>query len=267
MFNAIIKGENCMRRWFGTVAFALVFAVSPVLAQLDDHPEPVPPKRTSQVKIGGGIGITSSWLSLDFAPINSVLASSNAATFSNGSLYLSGVHGYAYLLFVPNLRTGALGLGGSVESSALEAGTNTRRDVKLSVGMLGAMIEYVIPVVPRVDVAVGTMIGGGNMKLIMTRDDGGGKVWGDLWSEYGSSQPSADYSRTFEGSFFMVQPSLAVEVAVMRWLGLRVGASYLASAGNSWTLDDTYDVAGVPSDIKPQGVNFVAGIYLGTFIF
>lgn len=256
-----------MHRWFGLLAVACALVVSPILAQVEDHPEPVPPKRASAVKLGGGIGVTPSWLFLDLDPINRVLAAANAATFSDGSLYMSGIQGYAYILVVPNLRVGGLGAGGSMESSSLEIASNTRRDVKLSVSMGGVTIDYVIPVVPRVDITVGTMLGGGSMKLRMTRDNGTGKIWGDLWGELGGSAPASEYSRTLEGSFFLYQPSVTVEVALTRWLGLRVGGSYLGAAGNSWTLDDKYDIYGVPDEIRPKGFVLTTGLYLGTFIF
>jgi hypothetical protein len=256
-----------MRRWFILFAAGLALVVSPLLAQVEDHPEPVPPKRASAVKLGGGIGLSPSWLFLDMDPINSVLSSANAAPFSDGSLYMSGIQGYAYILFIPNLRVGGLGAGGSMESSSLEVATSTRRNVKLSVSMGGVTVDYVIPVIPRVDLTVGTMLGGGTMKLAMTRDNGTGKVWGDLWGELGGSAPAPEYSRTLEGSFFLYQPSVTVEVAVMRWLGLRVGGSYLGASGNSWKLDDQYDVAGVPDNIRPKGFTLTTGLYLGTFIF
>jgi hypothetical protein len=219
------------------------------------------------VKLGFAAGFSPSWLSLDLAPVNAVLAASNAATFSKGSLYMSGIQGYAYILFVPNLRVGGLGASGSMESSSLEIATNTRRTVELSVGVGGVTIDYVVPVIPRLDVTVGTMIGGGHMKFLMTRDNGTGKVWGDLWSDYGSGQPAAEYARTMEGSYFMYEPNVGVEVAVMRWLGVRASVGYLGTSGNSWTLDERYDITGVPDAVNPKGFRFSTGVFLGTFIF
>ena len=105
------------------------------------------------------------------------------------------------------------------------------------------------------------------MKLAMNRDDGSGKVWTDLWSDFGSPQPASEYSRTLEGSFFIYEPSVNVEVAILRWLGVRAGVSYVGMAGNSWKLDDRYDVTGVPDNIKSQGFKFNTGIFVGTFIF
>jgi hypothetical protein len=257
-----------MRRWFPLLAVVFTLALAaPVLSQIEDHPEPVPPKRASAVKLGGGIGIAPQWLFLDLDPLNSVLAASNAATFSDGSLYMSGIQGYAYIILVPNLRVGGIGAGGSLESSSLEQSTNTRRNVKLSVNLGGVTVDYVIPVVPRIDLTVGGMLGGGTMKLAMNRDDGSGKVWTDIWGELGSGQPAAEYTRTLEGSFFLYQPTVSVEVALTRWLGMRVGGSYLGAAGNSWKLDDRYDVVGVPDDIRPKGFMLTTGLFLGTFIY
>jgi len=99
------------------------------------------------------------------------------------------------------------------------------------------MVLDVIPVIPRVDVTVGTMLGGGSMKVAMNRDDGTGKVWGDLWSEYGSSQPATEYTRTLDGTFFFYEPTVAVEVALTRWLGVRGAGgwgTYSGSTGLLW---------------------------------
>ena len=52
-----------------------------------------------------------------------------------------------------------------------------------------------------------------------------------------------------------------------RFLGVRMEGSYIGAAGNSWTLDDRYDVSGVPDDIRPKGFTLTSGVYLGTFIF
>ena len=216
-----------MRRWCSLYVVVFLLAVQPVLAQIEERPEVVPPKRSQTVKFGGGIGVAPSWLYLDLAPLNGVLTAANAATLGDGPLYMSGIHGYVYVLFVPNLRVGGLGAGGSMESSSIEQGTNTRRNVKMSVSLGGVTLDYVIPVIPRVDITVGTMLGGGSMKVAMNRDDGTGKVWGDLWSEYGSSQPATEYTRTLDGTFFFYEPTVAVEVALTRWLGVRVAGSYL----------------------------------------
>lgn len=248
----------------------LYLACSTLAAQVDEE-EPIPPRRGSPTKIGGGAGITPFWLFLDYAPINQTLAAANAGQLGTGPLPLFGGQGYGYILFVPNLRIGGLGVGGSRTAESFETvgGTTIRRKTKLSVGFGGVTVDYVVPVMPRFDLTIGTLLGGGGMELKLTRDQGGPKDWGTLWNSYGggSSETIQEYGRTLKGSFFAYQPNANVEVAVLRWLGVRVGVSYLGMAGGSWTLDDEFDVANVPDAIKGSGWMINGGLFVGTFIF
>lgn len=239
----------------------------PALAQ-DDEEEPLPPRRHTQTKIGGAIGFTQNLLFFDLDPINQVLRNSNAAEFEKGPMVLLGGQGYGYILVIPNLRLGGIGGSGSIKSRSLDLSTQTRRDVELSVGFGGVTIDYVIPVVPRVDVACGVLLGSGGTTIKMTRDRGTAKVWGNIWNEFGDVIGTTnEYTHTLSGSFFVYQPSVNVEYAVLRWLGLRAGVSYLGMAGNSWKLDEKYDLVGVPDKISGRGFMINGGIFLGTFIF
>ena len=46
-----------MRRWCSLYVVIFLLAVQPVLAQIEERPEVVPPKRSQTVKFGGGIGV------------------------------------------------------------------------------------------------------------------------------------------------------------------------------------------------------------------
>lgn len=259
-----------VRRVLFMLMLVLITSNSYVAAQVDEE-EPIPPRRATQTKIGGGAGITPFWLFLDFAPINQTLAGANSGRFSTNALPLFGGQGYGYILFLPNLRIGGLGASGTRTAEAIEpAGAITiRRETKLSVGFGGVTVDYVVPLMPRVDITAGILLGGGSMELKMTRDQGGANDWGSIWSDYGGggSATVQEYSRTLKGSFFAYQPSLNVEVAVLRWLGVRAGASYLGMAGGSWKRDDQFDIPNVPDGIKGNGWMINGGLFVGTFIF
>ncbi len=255
-----------MHRWLVILSCLLLLIELPALAQ-DDEEEPLPPPRHAQPKIGGAGGFTQNLLFMDLDPINQVLSSSKAAPFDKGPILLLGGQGYAYILVVQNLRVGGLGAGGSITSKELDQTTNITRTVQLSVSYAGVSVDYVIPIVPRLDLAVGVVLGRGGTTFKMTTDQGNGKVWDNLWSAYGNGTPASEYTRTLSGSFFVYQPSVSVEYSLLRWLGLRLGASYLGMAGGSWNLDDNYDVANVPSNISGKGFMINGGIFVGTFLF
>lgn len=250
--------------------FCLFLTITTSVLAQDDDDEPLPPPHGhSQTKIGGAGGFTQNFLFLDFSPINQFLRNNNAAPFNQSPIVMLGGQGYGYILVLQNVRIGGIGASGSVTSKSLDA-LGIERDVNLSVGYGGVTIDYVYPVMSRVDVTAGIVLGTGSMNIKMTRDDGSAKTWDGIWNTtngFGSNQPISNYSSTLSGSFFMYQPNINVEVAVLRWLGLRVGVSYNGLAGGSWKVDDQYDLFGVPDNINGKGFMINGGIFLGTFIF
>jgi hypothetical protein len=244
---------------------AFLLSVSTLIAQ-EEEEEPLPPPRHGgAAKIGGAVGFTTSFLFLDLDALNKVLGSSNAAPFDNSTMALFGGQGYGYIMVIPNLRLGYMGMGGTKKSLSVQG--NTRRYVDLSTGFNGASIDYVIPVVPRLDVAVGALIGGGSVDIKMSRDDGLVKSWDNVWAGFGSGTSAQEYSTKLSGSFFVIQPSLNVEFALLRWLEIRGGVSYLGMTGGDWKIDDRYDLVGVPDPVSGKGWMINTGIFLGTFLF
>jgi hypothetical protein len=254
-----------MKRCSLVLLAVLMLAATLRAQQEEQFDEPVPPRRSAPAKIGFAGGFVFSGLFLNLDPLNEVLRSSGAAPLDNSTMLMPGGTGYAYILLVQNVRLGGIGQGGSMRSSSLSG--SVRRDVDLSIAYGGVSIEYVIPVRSRLDVAVGVTLGSLGMTLKVTKDDGTAKVWDDLWGEYSGSQPVANYTRSLSGGFFSYQPSVTVEYAILRWLGVRVGASYNGLAGASWTLDDTHDVFNVPSGINARGFMVNAGLFVGTFVY
>ncbi|MBI4547473.1 MAG: hypothetical protein HY707_05815 [Ignavibacteriae bacterium] len=253
-----------MTRFFITLVCPFFLLMSQMFAQEQEY-EPVPPKRSSQAKLGGALGFTQHWLFLDVDPLNKVLRNSGAKELDDRGMLLLGGQGYGYILFVQNLRIGGMGVSGTSKSRSLTG--FTRRDVELKVGFGGVTIDYVIPIVPRLDVAIGGLLGGGGLDIKMTRDDGRPKVWNNLWTDYGSQMPVQEYSRKLSGSFFIYQPSVNLEFALLRWLGFRAGVSYVGMAGGDWELDEKYELLGVPDEINGKGFMLNGGIFIGTFIF
>ena len=58
----------------------------------------------------------------------------------------------------------------------------------------------------------------------------------DLLSS-GLGAPGNNLTRTLSGSFFVYVPSVCFEYAVLNWMALRVGASYVGMAAPSWKVD------------------------------
>lgn len=230
---------------------------------------PMPPKRSKAAKVGAFGGFTPGWLFADVAPVNEVLRNSGGAALNDDGIFLFGGGGSAYIMFVPNLRVGGVGMGGSIRSTALDA-FGVRRDAELTVGFGGVTIEYVIPVVERLDIAFGGMVGGGGMELTLRQDIGGNKTWQQEWGNFGSGNYQnggqiANVSRKLDGSFFVWVPTVSVEYAILGWVGFRVGAGYVGMSAPSWKLDGKHDLLGVPSKVNGKGFMVHGGLFIGTF--
>ncbi|MFI5250996.1 MAG: hypothetical protein ACHQQQ_01075 [Bacteroidota bacterium] len=247
-----------------SIACILLF-LSTSFAQ-DSTDEELPPPSHSAAKFGGAIGFAPSFLNMDLNSMNEVLRNANSAELSDGPMFMTGGQVYGYILFVQNLRGGIM--WGSGSKSSLVTANGITRDVGLHIGFTGATIEYVIPLHSRLDISIGTMIGVGGMDLTMRRDNNTQtRQWIDLWNEFGTKDSASEFTRQLTGTFFMYEPMANVEYAALRWLGLRVGVGYLGMSGNSWKLDDKYDVLNVPTAINGKGFSINAGVFIGTFIF
>jgi hypothetical protein len=250
-----------MRKILVTVAI-LVLACSGLYAQ----DEPIPPRRSKALKVGLFGGFTPGWLFLDVKAVNAFLTAGHGAAVSDGGVFMSGGTGSAYIMLLPNVRIGGMGLSGGLKSSSLDA-AQTRRDAELHVGFGGVSIEYVVPIVERLDIAFGGILGWGGVDLTLRQSNGGTNTWSseqNLFSAWGLSSPN-NTTRKLAGSFFLWSPTVNVEYAVMSWMAIRVGASYVGMSAPSWNVDGEYDLLGVPGDVSGKGVMIQGGILIGTF--
>ena len=242
------------------VLLSVAFAAAP--AQEDF---PIPPKRTQAAKFGGFLGFTPAWLGVNVDPVNAELVKAGGAALSTGGMWLWGGSGAVYIMFVPNLRLGGMGMGGSTSSTAVDA-FGLRRDAEFEVGYGGITAEYVIPLLPRLDLAVGGMLGWGGCTLTLRQSDGSPQTWAGEWNRYGGNATGGvNISRSMEGDFFVWIPSVNLEYAFLGWGAVRAGVSYVGMSFPSWELDGEYDLIGVPEDVNGSGFQVNLGILVGTF--
>ena len=240
--------------------------------------EVIPPKRSHMAKVGLFGGFTPGMIFPNVKPINDFLVAGGAAPLKDNGVFMLGGTGAAYIMIVPNLRLGGLGMSGSISSTSLDVATNIRRDVQLKIGYGGVTVEYVVPIMEHFDFAVGTMLGTGGMDLTIRKSNGGSNTWGAEQGYLGGTgipvytpsgallgSPPNNVTRILTGSFYMIIPSVSFEYAVTGWLALRLGASYVGMVGPSWKIDSNYDLLGVPSDVNGNGFMANLGLLVGTF--
>ena len=168
-------------------------------------------------------------------------------------------------------------MSGSISSTSLDAATNIRRDVQLKIGYGGITVEYVVPIMERFDFAFGTMLGTGGIDLTLRKSNGGSNTWeserGFLGATGGGVTPAGaelgsppdNVTRVLTGSFYILIPSVCFEYAVTGWFALRLGASYSVMFAPTWKVDSNYDLLGVPSNVKGNGMMVNLGLLVGTF--
>lgn len=256
-----------MRRLLG---FVLIITMFVPLANAQE--EPIPPRRTKAPKVGLFAGYTPGMLFFDVAPINDFLRGTGAAPFGDEAMFMQGGAGALYILIVPNVRVGFMAMGGSRTSTTVDIATSIRQDVDVNISFGGFTVEYVWTIIPKLDVAVGTMIGWGGMELTLRKQrPGAGATWESekgvftSWPGQAGTDGMTTLTRDLSGSYFTLVPALNVEYAISGWIGVRLGASYVAMMAPSWSLDGEYDLAGVPSSVKGNGFMLHAGIFIGTF--
>ena len=234
------------------ISIWLLFALA-VTAGLAQEEEPIPPKRSRAIKVGLFGGFTPGWLFVDVAPINAFLTGGKGAALKDNGVFMTGGAGAAYIMVLPNVRVGGVGMTGALKSTALDL-HNIRRDATMRVGFGGVTIEYVIPVVERLDITVGGMLGAGGIDLTLRQSNGASNTWvgeqelfgrypTDTW--YSSIYTTPNITRTLSSMCFVWAPSVNVEYAVLGWLGVRVGASYVGMSFPSWDVDGEYELLGV----------------------
>lgn len=235
-----------------------------VLSHASAQEEPIPPKRSKAAKIGGLGGFTPGWLFVDVKEVNNFLQAGKAAPLKDNGMFLAGGGGAAYIMLVPNLRVGGLGMSGSLSSTSLD-GSGLRRDAELHVGFGGVTLEYVFSLAEHLDLAAGTMIGGGGIDITLRQNSGGQSTWTGEQGFLGGTANVPNVTRQLNGSFFIVIPSVNLEYAILGWVGFRLGASYVGMISPSWKVDGEYELLGVPGKVSGKGFMINAGLLVGTF--
>ena len=212
---------------------------------------------------GGGGGFVPGWYVPSMDGVNLQLKSFSVPELSTKGFYTSGGTGFIYLGFIPQLRIGGMGFGGSTSSSAVVGGQN--REVIYSLGGGGLTLEYTLPFLRDIGISVGTTIGRGTLKIELYKNSGSFN-WGNIWNEAGSS-PTNNYGRTLEDNYWFFTPTLNFDIPLQRFVNFRVGTGYQFTFGDNWSVENGQDISGVPSSINGKSFFIQSGIFIGFFSY
>lgn len=216
-------------------------------------------------KFGAAGGIIPMWIVPNFDAINVQLADMGLADFSTNGMFSFGGGGYAYIMFVDNIRIGGLGFGGTTRRDAIYNGI--RNEVVYTIGAGAFTVEYTFPFIERIAVSLGAMIGGGTVSIEVFRNQGD-IHWINLWNEISDpAQKSSNISRKMLNNFFTLSPTLNVDIPLNRFIALRVGGGYLFTFDTDWEVENAQTLHGVPSNLNDGSFFLQTGIFIGFFAF
>lgn len=222
-------------------------------------------KKYFDAPFGGGGGYTPGWIFVNLDELNKQLIPFGSGQLSKSGFYTSGGAGFIYIGFVPGLRIGGMGFGGSTSESSLKNGFSNEVIYQIAGG--GFTVEYTLPFIKNMAVSVGSVIGGGSIQIELYRNSGVFN-WQNLWDEIStSSSASSDIGRKMSNSFFLLSPTLSVDIPFYRFVSVRLGGGYQIAFGKTWTVENDKELSNVPAKLNGNSWFFQTGIFIGFFSY
>jgi hypothetical protein len=214
---------------------------------------------------GGGGGFCPGWIFSKIDPINDQLTAFGTGKL-NTSYFGTGGAGFVYIMVVPGLRIGGMGFGGSTSVTGVD-NQGYRKEADYSTSFGGFTIEYTLPFFRDFGISLGTIIGGGSATLELYRNKNTFS-WSGLWGQINDeTQSTGDFSRTLKNNYFVIAPTLNAEYPFYRFVAVRLGIGYKFAIGNTWNVENSQGVSGVPSNLSSNTFFIQAGIFVGFFSF
>ncbi|MEE9431635.1 MAG: hypothetical protein V3V16_11375 [Melioribacteraceae bacterium] len=214
-------------------------------------------------KFGGAVGFSPVILLPNFDDVNSNLETLGMDELS-GPIYAPGGGGYIYVMIIDNLRFGGIGFGGS--QSSLTKNGNVENEVIYSLSGGAFTIEYTMPFVKNMALSAGVMLGGGELELNIFQNNGTFD-WGNIWNNIKDNKEISNKSILMNNSFYLVSPTINVDIPINRFIALRGGLGYQFTFGDSWETGNEKKLNNVPSSFYGNSFFIQSGIYVGLFAF
>lgn len=143
---------------------------------------------------------------------------------------MTGWGGYGLGHIGNGWRIGGGGFGLEARTSGLYTDTGTgetyNRELLMTLGGGGFMIEYSPWMIGPINFGIGSLIGGGGAMIEM-RQDTGAFTWNQLGNQYtGDPSNAENVSTDIMQGFFMVRPYATIRVHVLDWMAVEGVAGY-----------------------------------------
>ncbi len=245
--------------------FFLMLLISPVLKAQDDELddmdfEEAPLPNESPVYFAIGAGYLGTMTFINYDEINTKLKNDFKLPEYEGSMYLSGVHGFTGIGIIPNIRLGFFGLTG-VNNVSKDTDT-TKYGSSLSLSYMGFTIDYGFVPFEHFAVLPGIQVGWSEMKqeIYNTRNNSD-------WADFKPNNDGKYFVKSIRGTYTFVQPHLYLEYAIKPYLMVRASAGYNFSFSPDWEYNSSVAMENVPDKISTSGLSVQFGIFVGLFNF
>ncbi|MCK9280253.1 MAG: hypothetical protein M0P71_06515 [Melioribacteraceae bacterium] len=216
-------------------------------------------------RFGISAGVFPVWVFPDLGPINNEISKMGLNNLSS-SVFTLGGGGYAYIMLIDNLRLGGLGFGGSTSEKKIVNGFH--KEVEYSYGIGGLTVEYTLPInISRFAISVGAIIGAGSAEIDIYQNKSN-LPWDVVWNDVQQQGKTTDnINRKLKNSFFTFAPTLNVDIAITRFMAIRLGGGYIYTLNRDWKVDNDIDLKGVPSGLNSDTFFIQTGLLFGFFTF
>ncbi len=221
----------------------------------------------SQNKFEGRIGFAGGYLpAWNFSKLdrlNSFIELHDSQKFSNDGFFSHGGGGYIYIMIVPNLRIGGIGMGGNqIVSSKLCSGN--LKEIKYNQSFAGVTVEYTTSI-SVFNLSYGGTLGIGETKLYL-KNLIANSNWNDIWKNFNDTiSVRQNYSNILSTTYFTLVPTLNLEYSLSRFTALRLGVGYAINFGSNWYINENEKVNDAPADLIRNSFYLTGGILIGFF--
>ncbi len=233
------------------LSIILIFSVFTILPQ---------EKKYFDSPFGGGLGYTPGWIFPNVEPLNSRFPW--ASTVAENGIFTSGGAGFIYIGFVPGLRVGGMGFGGSSSQETTNYLDGFNYEAEYSIGGGGVTVEYTMPFVKVFGISAGAVIGTGGIQIDLYKNKGGSD-----WNTLGEPGVDESFHYTLNNNYWFFTPTLNIDIPLYRFLSVRIGGGYQITIGEEWEIDNDQSIQNVPSDLNGKTFFIQAGIFAGFFSF
>ncbi len=217
---------------------------------------------------GFGGGFLPMWIVPKVDGLNEQLKTFGTGELSTSGMYASGGAGFAYIMVVPHLRIGGIGVGGIKKESSFNNGY--KREIQYSSSFGGLTIEYTLPFVKSMGISLGAILGGGNTTIELFRNNNS-LAWNNLWGDISDPSKTTDYFyRKIYSNYFVLAPTLNLDIPVYRFISVRLGLGHtftFMDSKDGWKFDNDQDLYNVPESLSNNNLFIQTGIFFGFFSY